>query len=180
MCLWLSLLALHLRRRRLRHSYVILEFILQQVHLPVIDLHPISPAFIISVGKFVHSISPDIADLGFQFLQLILPLRHLCLHFAHRDTGGGKFRAFFFQPGSSATCFFLGLGGLRFGLLDVLLGLGNVLFLRRRQWAFFAVPVLAMLLLAVPWGAGVFSRLPPFFPELSSEFFLARVAKSAP
>ncbi|OFZ79955.1 MAG: hypothetical protein A2583_15155 [Bdellovibrionales bacterium RIFOXYD1_FULL_53_11] len=35
---------------------------------------------------------------------------------------------------------------------------------RRKQWMFFAVPVAVMLFLAVPWGPGIFTRLPPFVP----------------
>jgi tetratricopeptide (TPR) repeat protein len=35
---------------------------------------------------------------------------------------------------------------------------------RRKQWKFFVVPVGLMGLLAVPWGPGVFSKLPPFLP----------------
>jgi len=39
-----------------------------------------------------------------------------------------------------------------------------VLIVRRKQWKYFAIPVAAMLLLAVPWGPGIFSKLPPFLP----------------
>ncbi|MGZ3688634.1 MAG: hypothetical protein ACXVBW_10055, partial [Bdellovibrionota bacterium] len=39
-----------------------------------------------------------------------------------------------------------------------------IVLLRRRQLGFFAVPVGLMLLLAVPWGPGIFTKLPPFIP----------------
>lgn len=34
----------------------------------------------------------------------------------------------------------------------------------RRHQRFFAIPVGIMLLLAIPWGPGIFNKLPPFFP----------------
>ncbi len=39
-----------------------------------------------------------------------------------------------------------------------------LLLTRARQWAFFAFPLTLMGLLAVPWGPGIFSKLPPFVP----------------
>ncbi len=42
--------------------------------------------------------------------------------------------------------------------------MGYVLLTRKKQWMFFAVPVGVMILLAVPWGPGVFTKLPPFVP----------------
>jgi tetratricopeptide (TPR) repeat protein len=48
-------------------------------------------------------------------------------------------------------------------LVPFILG-AYVLLLRRRQWMFFAVPIGLMLLLAVPWGPGIFTKLPPFVP----------------
>lgn len=39
-----------------------------------------------------------------------------------------------------------------------------VFLVRRRQLGFFAVPLALMVLLAVPWGPGIFSKLPPFLP----------------
>jgi hypothetical protein len=39
-----------------------------------------------------------------------------------------------------------------------------VALVRRAQWAYFALPLGLMLLLAVPWGPGIFSKLPPFVP----------------
>ncbi len=39
-----------------------------------------------------------------------------------------------------------------------------VVLVRRHQWAYFAIPVAACALLAVPWGPGIFSKLPPFIP----------------
>lgn len=35
---------------------------------------------------------------------------------------------------------------------------------RRKQWAYFAVPLGLMALLAVPWGPGIFAKAPPFMP----------------
>lgn len=35
---------------------------------------------------------------------------------------------------------------------------------RPKQWKLFLFPVGSMALLAVPWGSGIFSRLPPFLP----------------
>ena len=39
-----------------------------------------------------------------------------------------------------------------------------VLLVRRRQLGFFLVPLVQMGLLAVPWGPGIFGKLPPFLP----------------
>ncbi len=39
-----------------------------------------------------------------------------------------------------------------------------ILVTRRHQWAYFAIPIGAAALLAVPWGPGIFTRLPPFVP----------------
>ena len=39
-----------------------------------------------------------------------------------------------------------------------------VFLLRRKQLGFFVFPLALMLLLAIPWGPGVFSKLPPFIP----------------
>jgi tetratricopeptide (TPR) repeat protein len=35
---------------------------------------------------------------------------------------------------------------------------------RRKQWLQFAMPIGLMVLLAVPWGKGIFTKLPPFVP----------------
>ena len=35
---------------------------------------------------------------------------------------------------------------------------------RRKQWKIFLVPFSLMVLLAVPWGPGIFTKLPPFVP----------------
>ncbi len=48
-------------------------------------------------------------------------------------------------------------------LIPVILAL-YVLIVRRRQVLFFAVPIGLMGLLAIPWGAGIFHKLPPFLP----------------
>jgi tetratricopeptide (TPR) repeat protein len=48
-------------------------------------------------------------------------------------------------------------------LIPAILG-GYVLFARPRQWRFFAVPLGLMALLAIPWGPGIFTKLPPFVP----------------
>jgi tetratricopeptide (TPR) repeat protein len=42
--------------------------------------------------------------------------------------------------------------------------MGYALVVRKKQWALFAIPVTAMILLAVPWGPGIFTKLPPFVP----------------
>jgi len=39
-----------------------------------------------------------------------------------------------------------------------------IFLVRRSQWKFFVIPVAAMALLAVPWGVGIFTKLPPFIP----------------
>ncbi len=39
-----------------------------------------------------------------------------------------------------------------------------ILILRPRQWKLFAVPLGIMMFWAVPWGTGLFSKLPPFVP----------------
>lgn len=39
-----------------------------------------------------------------------------------------------------------------------------VLLVRRAQVAFFAVPLAVMAVLAIPWGPGIFTKLPPFLP----------------
>ncbi len=41
---------------------------------------------------------------------------------------------------------------------------GYVLLIRPRQWALFLLPATIMILLAVPWGPGIFTKLPPFIP----------------
>ncbi len=39
-----------------------------------------------------------------------------------------------------------------------------IFLLRRRQWRLFAIPVVLMLVLAVPWHPGMLTKLPPFIP----------------
>lgn len=48
-------------------------------------------------------------------------------------------------------------------LIPIILGC-YVFLVRRWQWALFSVPIALMLVLAIPWGPGIFSKLPPFLP----------------
>jgi tetratricopeptide (TPR) repeat protein len=52
--------------------------------------------------------------------------------------------------------------------VPITLGL-YVLAVRPRQWTLFAMPIAVMLVLAIPWGRGVLSRVPPWFPGSSAE-----------